>query len=249
MLLAAEDGITAAGSATAATGPWRSRCRPASPTTPGRTGSSPRWPPPPAPAAASRRWNAGGASGAAPPPGASHARPDGYGRWSEQAPGQPAAATDFFLEYDTGTEPLTRVVAKLAGYAALAARTGITTPVLFWLRSPSREAALHARLQARRRPASATPPRPRRSPASRSRPPPAAPAPAARPGRPGCPPGSPGPRLRLAQLAPPGTVPLAAARTARHRRPARRPGLAPAGARPARLERPARRAPPRPGRR
>ena len=31
-----------------------------------------------------------------------HARPDGYGRWSEQAPGQPAAAVDFFLEYDTG---------------------------------------------------------------------------------------------------------------------------------------------------
>ena len=66
-----------------------------------------------------------------------HARPDGYGRWSEQAPGQPAAVTDFFLEYDTGTEPLSRVTAKLAGYAALAARTGITTPVLFWLRSPT----------------------------------------------------------------------------------------------------------------
>ena len=38
------------------------------------------------------------------------------------------------------------MIAKLAGYAALAARTGITTPVLFWLRSPRREAALHARL-------------------------------------------------------------------------------------------------------
>ena len=75
-----------------------------------------------------------------------HARPDGYGRWREQAPGQPAAVTDFFLEYDTGTEPLARLIAKLAGYAALAARTGITTPVLFWLPSPRREAALHARL-------------------------------------------------------------------------------------------------------
>jgi Replication-relaxation len=75
-----------------------------------------------------------------------HARPDGYGRWSEQAPGQPAAAVDFFLEYDTGSEPLSRVVAKLAGYAALAARTGITTPVLFWLPSAGREAALRDRL-------------------------------------------------------------------------------------------------------
>ncbi len=35
-------------SATGATGRWRSRCRPAWPTTPGRTGSSPRWPLPPA---------------------------------------------------------------------------------------------------------------------------------------------------------------------------------------------------------
>jgi hypothetical protein len=133
------------------------------------------------------------------------ARPDGYGRWSEQAPGQPAAVTDFFLEYDTGTEPLSRVTAKLAGYAALAARTGITTPVLFWLRSPSREAALHARL--------AGPPPPGiRDAACAGQIPgvPVATAAASREGPAGAawlPAGSPGPRLRLAQLAPPGTAP------------------------------------------
>ena len=75
-----------------------------------------------------------------------HARPDGYGRWREQTPGQPPAVTDFFLEYDTGTENLPRLIAKLAGYRDLAARTGIATPVLFWLPSPRREAALRARL-------------------------------------------------------------------------------------------------------
>ena len=135
-----------------------------------------------------------------------HARPDGYGRWREQTPGQPPAVTDFFLEYDTGTEPLTRVIGKLAGYAALAARTGITTPVLYWLRSPSREAALHARL--------AGPPPPGvRDAASAAQIPGVPVATAARGTVPGGPAGaawlpaaSPGPRLRLAQLAPPGTV-------------------------------------------
>jgi len=134
------------------------------------------------------------------------ARPDGYGRWSEQAPGQPPAVADFFLEYDTGTEPLRRVIAKLAGYAALAARTGITTPVLFWLRSPSREAALHARL--------AGPPPPGVPGAASAAQIPGVPvATAARGTVPGGPAGaawlpaaSPGPRLRLARLAPPGTV-------------------------------------------
>jgi hypothetical protein len=133
------------------------------------------------------------------------ARPDGYGRWTEQAPGQPPAVTDFFLEYDTGAEPLSRVTGKLAGYAALAARTGITTPVLFWLRSPSREAALHARL--------AGPPPPGTPGTSAGQIPgvPVATAAAgASPGGPAgaawLPAGSPGPRLRLGQLAPPGTA-------------------------------------------
>jgi hypothetical protein len=120
---------------------------------------------------------------------------------------RPAGTVDFFLEYDTGTEPLTRVVAKLAGYAALAARTGITTPVLFWVRSPSREAALHARL------AGPPPPGIRDAAAGAQIPgvPVATAAPDSSPQGPAgaawLPAGSPGPRLRLAQLAPPAIAP------------------------------------------
>jgi hypothetical protein len=73
------------------------------------------------------------------------ARPDAYGQWREHRPGG-GAGTDFFLEYDTGTEDLPRLLAKLTGYQMLAASTAITTPVLFWLHSPRRETALHARL-------------------------------------------------------------------------------------------------------
>jgi hypothetical protein len=65
-------------------------------------------------------------------------RPDGYGRWSEGG-----HTIDFFLEYDRGTEPLTRLAAKLNNYADLAAATTITTTwTLFWLPTPSRETAL-----------------------------------------------------------------------------------------------------------
>ena len=180
-----------------------------------------------------------------------HARPDGYGRWAGQVPGQPAAVTDFFLEYDTGTESLTPAVGKLAGYAALAARTGITTPVLFRLPSPRREAALHARLAGPPPPgirdaasaaqipgvpvATAAPGTSPHGPAG------AAWLPAGAPAR-GCgSPSSPRPAPPRPDGGPDGEADRA--------RPARRPGLAPAGARPARLERPARRAPPRPGRR
>ncbi|GAA4132330.1 replication-relaxation family protein [Actinomadura keratinilytica] len=70
------------------------------------------------------------------------ARPDAFGRWVESQEAGPPAAVDFFLEHDTGSEPLSRVAAKLAGYAALAESTGITTPVLFWLPSAAREANL-----------------------------------------------------------------------------------------------------------
>jgi len=120
-----------------------------------------------------------------------HARPDGYARWREQRTGQPPAVTDFFLEYDTGTEPLTRLIAKLTGYAALAARTGITTPVLFWLPTPAAKPPSTPASPGRRHPVPETPPPPRRSPASPSPPPPPAPAPKAPPGRPGCPPAPP----------------------------------------------------------
>ncbi|WP_433347625.1 replication-relaxation family protein [Microtetraspora malaysiensis] len=73
-----------------------------------------------------------------------YVRPDAYGRWTENS-----CTLDFFLEYDTGTETFDRVLAKLSGYAALAAATGIITPVLFLTTSARRESGLHSRLQLR----------------------------------------------------------------------------------------------------
>jgi hypothetical protein len=150
-----------------------------------------------------------------------HARPDGYGRWTERAPGRAAAAADFFLEYDTGAEDLPRLIAKLAGYHRLAARTGITTPVLFRLPTARREAALRARL-------AGPPPHGTPGPAADRIPgvPVATTAPDASPDGPAgaawLPAGRPGPRLRLAALAPPGAPPPAAA-------PGQAPARAPAG--------------------
>ncbi|WHT20196.1 replication-relaxation family protein [Crossiella sp. CA-258035] len=63
-------------------------------------------------------------------------RPDAYGRWRENE-----REIEFFLEYDFGTETLTRLANKLTGYARLAATTAICTPVLFHFPTPRREAA------------------------------------------------------------------------------------------------------------
>ena len=62
-------------------------------------------------------------------------KPDGYGRWQ-----QDDRQIEWFLEYDFGTEVLSKVAGKLAGYAALAQATGITTPLLVWLPTSRREA-------------------------------------------------------------------------------------------------------------
>ena len=65
------------------------------------------------------------------------ARPDGYGQWHENG-----RAVRFFLEYDTGTEPLPQVVDKLHGYRDL--RTGgLCLPVLFVLPAAKRQHNLH----------------------------------------------------------------------------------------------------------
>ena len=75
-------------------------------------------------------------------------RPDGYGHHTLAPHGQDPDSTAnvrFFLEYDTGTEPIGKVAAKLAGYARLAAAS-TPTPVLFHLPTASREARLHAAL-------------------------------------------------------------------------------------------------------
>jgi predicted transcriptional regulator len=64
-------------------------------------------------------------------------RPDGYGAWS-----QDGRTVRFFLEYDTGTEPLARLIDKLHGYQNL--RTaGRCFPVLFVLPGPKRQHNLH----------------------------------------------------------------------------------------------------------
>lgn len=60
--------------------------------------------------------------------------PDGYGRWREAG-----RDVEWFIEFDFGTEPLSRLAGKLARYERLAGTTGITTPVLIWLPSAARE--------------------------------------------------------------------------------------------------------------
>ncbi|MFC4014800.1 replication-relaxation family protein [Nonomuraea purpurea] len=65
------------------------------------------------------------------------ARPDAYGCWSENN-----RQIDFFLEHDTGSMTLAKVTDKLAAYTDLADTTHITTPVLFWLPSRTRETNL-----------------------------------------------------------------------------------------------------------
>jgi hypothetical protein len=69
-------------------------------------------------------------------------RPDGYGTWTQQG-----RRIDFFIEYDTGTEPLNRLVAKLAGYNDLATAGGPHPPILFWFPTTRREANARAALQ------------------------------------------------------------------------------------------------------
>ncbi|SDM61364.1 Replication-relaxation [Nonomuraea jiangxiensis] len=55
-------------------------------------------------------------------------RPDAYARWTEGS-----HSIEFFLEYDTRTEPLDRVAHKLDGYAKLTESSRTVTPVLFWV--------------------------------------------------------------------------------------------------------------------
>lgn len=61
-------------------------------------------------------------------------RPDAYGRWYEDG-----ADAEFFLEFDFGTEDLSKLASKLYGYHKLAADTNVVTPVVVWLTSSRRE--------------------------------------------------------------------------------------------------------------
>ena len=70
-------------------------------------------------------------------------RPDAYGIWEEDG-----KRVEFFLEHDTGSEPLSRVAGKLAGYRDLAEADDTARPVLFWLAQPGREPGLRQALGA-----------------------------------------------------------------------------------------------------
>ncbi|MDQ7903487.1 replication-relaxation family protein [Phytohabitans sp. ZYX-F-186] len=64
--------------------------------------------------------------------------PDGHGIWQAGD-----ALVPFFLEYDTGFEPITELGHKLVGYTTLAERGGASWPVLFWLTNAERAVHLH----------------------------------------------------------------------------------------------------------
>ncbi|MER6091319.1 replication-relaxation family protein [Streptomyces bluensis] len=70
-------------------------------------------------------------------------RPDAYAHYHEGNQLLP-----FFLEYDTGSQPLTRVEAKLAGYAAFTTTASTRPALLIHTRTASRDQALRRRLAA-----------------------------------------------------------------------------------------------------
>ena len=69
-------------------------------------------------------------------------QPDGHGLWTEAG-----HTVGLWLEADTGSEPLTRVISKLDTYRKVAASGGPRYPVLFWLPSQAREEHLHRLLR------------------------------------------------------------------------------------------------------
>lgn len=68
-------------------------------------------------------------------------RPDAYAHWQQDGHLLP-----FFLEYDTGSQPLPRVEAKLAAYAAFTTATSTRPALLIHTRTQSRDQALRQRL-------------------------------------------------------------------------------------------------------
>lgn len=70
-------------------------------------------------------------------------RPDAYAHYREGDRTLP-----FFLEYDTGSQPLSRVEAKLTGYAAFTTATSTRPALLIHTRTASRDQALRRRLTA-----------------------------------------------------------------------------------------------------
>lgn len=68
-------------------------------------------------------------------------RPDGWGVWEENG-----RQVEFFLEYDRGTEALSRLVDKLLGYERFEEKRGVTAWVLFAFVSPRRESTARVAL-------------------------------------------------------------------------------------------------------
>ncbi|MYT32672.1 MULTISPECIES: replication-relaxation family protein [unclassified Streptomyces] len=68
-------------------------------------------------------------------------RPDAYAHWHDGERLLP-----FFLEYDTGSQALARVEAKLSGYAAFTTATSTRPALLIHTRTQSRDQALRHRL-------------------------------------------------------------------------------------------------------
>lgn len=68
-------------------------------------------------------------------------RPDAYAHWREGGHVLP-----FFLEYDTGSQDLSRVEAKLVGYAAFGSATNTRPALLILTRTQSRDQAIRRRL-------------------------------------------------------------------------------------------------------
>lgn len=62
-----------------------------------------------------------------------HIRPDAYLQWD-----QDEVVLHAFVEYDTGTEPLTKVARKMKGYTSLATESGLDSIVLFAVHSERR---------------------------------------------------------------------------------------------------------------
>jgi predicted transcriptional regulator len=77
-------------------------------------------------------------------------RPDAHGVFTDNRTNDPEntrpATVPFFLEHDTGTEPLTTLLRKIPGYEHLARHVGHRWPVLFWLHSSTRERHLQEHL-------------------------------------------------------------------------------------------------------
>jgi hypothetical protein len=69
------------------------------------------------------------------------ARPDGHGTWTVHG-----ATLRFWLEYDRGTEPTHKLVARLDGYLGVQHATGQRRAVLIRMQTPRQERSLHTHL-------------------------------------------------------------------------------------------------------